>query len=40
MTPDGFQTPTNQDVSSALILLQGNATVNNRRRVGKLSNIS
>jgi len=40
MTPEGFQTPTNQDVSSALILLQGNATINNRRRVGKLSNVS
>ena len=40
MTPAGFQTPVGQDVSVAIILLQGNTTVSNRRRLGKLSNVS
>lgn len=40
MTPQGFQTPIGQDTSVAIILLQGNTTVNNRRRLGKLSNVS
>lgn len=40
MTPAGFQTPVGQDTSVAIILLQGNTTVNNRRRLGKMSNVS
>lgn len=40
MTADGFVTPFGQDVSAALILFQGNATINNRRRCGKLTGIT
>jgi hypothetical protein len=40
MTAEGFQTPFGQDTSAAVILLQGNATINNRRRVGKITNVT
>ena len=32
-----FQTPENQDVSTAQILFQGNLTTNNRRMLGKIT---
>jgi len=40
MAEPGFQTPIGQDVSTALILFQGNMTVNNRRRLGVLTGIT
>jgi len=40
MADPGFQTPIGQDVSTALILFQGNMTVNNRRRLGVLTGIT
>lgn len=40
MTPAGFQTPVGQDVSVAIILLQAQATISNRRRVGKNTGIT
>ena len=35
-----FQTPENQDVSTAQILFQGNMTTNNRRMLGKITGFS
>ena len=40
MTPEGFQTPFGQDTSAAVILLQANATISNRRRVGKITGLT
>ena len=40
MSPEGFQTPIGQDVTTAKILFQGNVTVNNRRRLGVATGIS
>ena len=40
MSPEGFQTPIGQDVTTAKILFQGNITVNNRRRLGVATGIS
>jgi len=40
MTPQGFQTPIGQDTSVAMILLQAQATISNRRRVGKNTGIT
>ncbi len=39
-TPGPFQTPENQDVSTSMILFQGNFTINNRRRLGALRGIT
>ncbi len=36
----GFQTPIGQDASTALLLHQANITINNRRRLGKLTGIT
>lgn len=40
MTSQGFQTPIGQDTSVAMILLQAQATISNRRRVGKNTGIT
>jgi|TARA_R100001530_G_scaffold42309_1_gene32225 hypothetical protein len=40
MAEPGFQTPIGQDVSTALILFQGNTVINNRRRLGVLQGIT
>ena len=35
-----FVTPENQDVSTAMVLFQGNLTTNNRRKLGVLTGIT
>jgi hypothetical protein len=40
MQDAGFQTPIGQDASVAMILLQANITISNRRRIGKLTGIT